>query len=101
MLNADPLIKAEVQPARTVAALLGATDRMRREFGRLTLPVLIMHGTADQATMPEGSQFFFETVGSKDKTLRLYQDHFHDLLNDIGKELVMKDMIAWIEARSP
>jgi acylglycerol lipase len=97
VLNADPLIKGEVQPARTVAALLHATDRMTREFPRLTLPMFILHGTADKATMPIGSQFFHDTAGSTDKTLTLYKDHFHDLLNDIGKEGVMSDIIAWID----
>ena len=100
-LNADPLIKGEIQPARTVAALLRATDRMTREFGRITLPVFIMHGTADKATMPVGSQFFNDHAGSSDKTLKLYDGHFHDLLNDIGKEQVMADVVEWIGARLP
>ena len=100
-LNADPLTKGEVQPAGTVAALLRATDRMTREFGRIALPVFIMHGTADKATMPVGSQFFHDHAGSSDKTLKLYDSHFHDLLNDIGKEQVMADIIEWIGARLP
>ncbi|MCL6698697.1 lysophospholipase [Sphingomonas sp. NSE70-1] len=100
-LNADPLIKGEIQPARTVAALLRATDRMTREFGNITLPVFIMHGTADKATMPIGSQFFHDTAGSSDKTLKLYDGHFHDLLNDVGKEQVMADIVAWISDRLP
>lgn len=98
-LEADPLTRGEVQPARTVAALLAATDRMRREFERITLPLLVMHGTADKATMPAGSQLFFDRAASRDKTLKLYEAHFHDLLNDVGKETVMSDVIAWIEAR--
>lgn len=98
-LNADPFTQGEVQPAKTVAALVRATERMRREFPTITLPVFIMHGTADKATVPAGSQFFYDTVGSKDKTLRLYQDHFHDLLNDIDKQVVMADIIGWIGAR--
>lgn len=100
-LNSDPLIKGEIQPARTVAALLRATDRMTQEFGRITLPVFIMHGTADKATMPAGSQFFHDTAGSSDKTLKLYEGHFHDLLNDIGKEQVMADIVQWISSRLP
>jgi alpha-beta hydrolase superfamily lysophospholipase len=100
-LNADPLIQGEIQPARTVAALLRATDRMTREFERITLPVFIMHGTADRATMPVGSQFFHERAGSADKTLELYEGHFHDLLNDIGKEEVMAEIVAWIGSRLP
>ena len=98
-LNADPLIAGEVQPVCTVAALLRAGDRMTREFSRITLPVLIMHGTADKATMPEGSKFFHAQAGSSDKTLKLYDGHYHDMLNDYGKEGVMADIVAWIDAR--
>ena len=61
--------------------------------------MLILHGTADKATISHGSEFFYETAGSKDKTLKLYQDHFHDLLADVGKETVMADIKAWIDKR--
>jgi len=36
-----------------------------------------------------------------DKTLTLYEGHAHDLLNDLGRESVMRDIVAWIEARLP
>jgi acylglycerol lipase len=99
ILNSDPLTAGEVQPARTVAALVRANERLRREFPRITLPVFILHGTADKATMPAGSQLFFDTAGSRDKTLKLYEGHFHDLLNDVGKDAVLADIKSWIDAR--
>jgi alpha-beta hydrolase superfamily lysophospholipase len=98
-LEADPLTKGEVQPAGTVAALLKATDRMRKEFGNITLPLLIMHGTKDKATVPAGSQLFYDKARSNDKTLKLYEGHFHDLLNDVDKDRVMADVVGWIDAR--
>jgi alpha-beta hydrolase superfamily lysophospholipase len=98
-LNDDPLTANEVQPAITVAALVRADERLRQEFPRIKLPVFILHGTADKATCPEGSQFFYDTVGSKDKTLKLYEGHFHDLLNDYGKDQVMADITGWIDKR--
>jgi acylglycerol lipase len=98
-MNADPLIADETQPAVTVAALARADERMKREFPTITLPVLILHGTDDKATKPSGSQFFFDTTGSADKTLKFYDGHFHDLLNDYGKEEVMADITGWIGAR--
>lgn len=100
-LLADPLTKDEVQPVQTVVALVRAGDRMAREFGSITLPVLIVHGTADKATRPDGSQEFYDHAGSADKQLILYEDHYHDLLNDLGRERVMADILAWIEARLP
>jgi acylglycerol lipase len=100
MLN-DPLIGNEVQPTRTVAELVRADERLKREFPLITLPVLILHGTADKVTKPGGSQLFYDTAGSKDKTLKLYDGYYHDLLNDIGKEKVMADITEWINSRSP
>lgn len=100
LLEADPLCKGEKQPARTVAALLKATDRMKAEFKTLKLPLLIMHGTLDKATVPAGSKEFYEAAGSTDKTLKLYDGHFHDLLNDLGKEKVLAEIVAWINARN-
>jgi acylglycerol lipase len=95
----DPYTQNEAQPVETVAALVRAGDRMEKEFGTITLPVLILHGTADKATRPDGSQEFYDHAGSKDKQLILYQDYAHDLLNDIGRQRVMDDITGWIEAR--
>jgi alpha-beta hydrolase superfamily lysophospholipase len=99
VLNADPLIRDEVQPTQTVAEMVRADERLKKEFPLITLPVFILHGTLDKATQPAGSQFFHDTAGSKDKTLKLYEGHFHDLLNDVGKEAVLADILAWISAR--
>ena len=57
--------------------------------------------TSDKATVCRGSEFFYETVGSKDKTLNLYEGYYHDLLNDIGKETVVDDIKAWLGKRLP
>ncbi len=100
-LNSDLLIHNEIQPAATVAALVRADERLEKEFPLITLPVFILHGTVDKATVPAGSQFFYDTVGANDKTLRLYEGHFHDLLNDTGKEAVMADIQGWIDQRLP
>jgi alpha-beta hydrolase superfamily lysophospholipase len=98
-MNADPLIANEVQPAETVAAMVRADERLKKEFPLIRLPVFILHGTADRVTKPSGSQFFYDTAGSRDKTLKLYDGYYHDPLNDIGKETVMDDITQWIEAR--
>jgi alpha-beta hydrolase superfamily lysophospholipase len=96
-MNDDPLIANETQPTRTVAELARADDRLRSEFPQITLPLLILHGTADKAAKWSGSQIFYDTAGSQDKTLELYEGHYHDLLNDVGREEVLGDIVEWIE----
>jgi alpha-beta hydrolase superfamily lysophospholipase len=98
-MNADPLIAHETQPTKTVAELVRADERLKKEFPLITLPVLILHGTADKVTRPGGSQLFYDKAGSSDKTLKLYEGHVHDLLNDIGKDVVIADIKRWIAAQ--
>lgn len=100
-MNNDPLIAKESQPAETARVLLLAADSLKERMPDLKVPVLIIHGTDDKATMPRGSQYFYDHAGSEDKTLRLYEGHYHDLLNDIDKEVVLADIMAWLDKRVP
>jgi alpha-beta hydrolase superfamily lysophospholipase len=98
-MNEDPLIAREAQPAETMAALVRADQRLKREFPQISLPVLILHGTDDKNAKPAGSQHFYDRVGSVDKTLKFYEGGYHDLLNDIDKDAVMQDIQSWVSDR--
>jgi acylglycerol lipase len=100
-MNKDPLIKGESEPTQTARVMIDAASRLNEEFSLIKLPVLILHGTEDKATNPSGSEFFYDTTGSTDKTLKLYAGHYHDLLNDVDKEVVIADINDWIDARAP
>ncbi|MGC4104070.1 alpha/beta hydrolase [Ferruginibacter sp.] len=99
-MNSDPLIANESQPSKTMEQLVKADERLEKEFPAIKIPVFILHGTLDKATKPSGSQFFYDTTGSTDKTIKLYEGHYHDLLNDLEKETVMNDIIEWVKKRS-
>ena len=100
-MNADPLIANESQPSQTVAEMIRADAHLEESFGQITLPVLILHGTHDHATRYQGSQQFHQSAGSADKTLKLYEGAYHDLLNDTDRDLVMRDIMSWIDERLP
>ncbi|PBB20573.1 alpha/beta hydrolase [Mesorhizobium sp. WSM4313] len=98
-MNADPLIAHETQPTKTIAEMVRADEKLKEQFPLIKLPLLILHGTADKATKPSGSQLFYDTAGAVDRTLKLYDGHFHDLLNDKDKEVVMADIKGWVDER--
>jgi alpha-beta hydrolase superfamily lysophospholipase len=100
-MNEDPLIHNEKQPFQTMAALVRADERLRQNFFRISLPVLIVHGAADRAAKASGSEAFYEKASSADKTLQIYDGRYHDMLNDIGKEEVLSAIKAWIGDRLP
>ena len=64
-----------------------------------TLPLLIIHGSSDSVAGPVWSKEFYSRATAADKTLKLYEGYFHDPLNDVGKEVVMTDIRAWLEQR--
>lgn len=98
-MDQDPLIAHESQPFATAAALVRADERLKASFPQIVLPVFVIHGAEDKAAKPDGSRRFHSEAGAADKTLKIYPDRFHDMLNDIGKEEVMADILAWIDAR--
>ncbi|HEY9226458.1 MAG TPA: lysophospholipase [Gemmatimonadaceae bacterium] len=98
-MNEDQLIAHETQPTQTLAEMVRADERLEREFPRITLPVFILHGTHDKATKPSGSEQFYAAAGSSDKTIKLYDGGYHDLLNDTDREVVLGDIAGWIDAR--
>jgi acylglycerol lipase len=99
-MKQDELIPHQAYPLQSFAVLVRADERLRRDFHLITMPLLIIHGTADKVTKPHGSEVFAERAGSIDKSLRLYADHYHDLLNDVGKEMVLADIVEWAFVRA-
>jgi acylglycerol lipase len=100
-MNNDPLIAHETQPTQTLAEMVRADEKLKNGFQLISLPVLILHGTSDKAARASGSQFFYDNVGSDDKTLKLYDGGYHDLLNDIIRDEVMAGILGWIDDRIP
>jgi alpha-beta hydrolase superfamily lysophospholipase len=92
----DPLVFRGKVPARTGAELARMWKHLPEQMPRIKLPVLIMHGFADQLSDPRGSKLLFERVGSKDKTLKLYDNCYHEICNEPERERVFVDMEAWL-----
>jgi alpha-beta hydrolase superfamily lysophospholipase len=60
---------------------------------------MLLHGGSDKITSAEATQEFFTAAGSADKTFKMYPDARHETLNDLGREQVLADIVAWLEQR--
>jgi alpha-beta hydrolase superfamily lysophospholipase len=70
---------------------------IQSKMSELSLPVLIMQGTADRISDPSSSKMLFDGVGSRDKTLKLYNGFYHEIFNDPQRQEVFSDMEAWLK----
>jgi len=98
-MNRDPLIRHERQSALTMLELQRAGSGLRASLKEIVLPLLILHGSADSATLPSGSEFLHENASSRDKTLQIFEGYHHDLINDRGREHVIQRISDWISER--
>jgi len=95
----DPLVHG-VATARFYTEFLRAEDETFKEAGQLTLPCLITQAGADGIVDPSGTMDFFKKVGSADKTLKVYDGFYHEILNEPGKESVLAEIDTWLSART-
>jgi alpha-beta hydrolase superfamily lysophospholipase len=99
-MDADPLISQGPGPARTAAGLIDSMRRIWEHVDALRFPVLALHGTRDALTAPSGSRELIAAAPSSDKTLRIYDGLFHDLLHEPKHDVVEADIIAWLDAHT-
>jgi len=95
----DPLVYQGKIRARMGAELIKTIQKLPYQIPEINLPILIMHGTADRLSDPEGSQMLYERLSSKDKTLKLYEGFYHEIFNEPGRKQVFADMEAWLAVR--
>lgn len=63
----------------------------------LEMPILLMHGSEDRLTSPEGSKDFHANAGSN-VTFHLLEGLYHEVHNEPEKNQVFKIQLEWIEA---
>lgn len=93
----DPLVYTGKSTARLSAEMLRAMQRVTTEAEKITLPVIIVHGSEDKLVDPDSAQLFHDLIGSEDKTLKFYEGYYHEVFNEPGREAVFADIDAWLE----
>lgn len=96
----DPLRCRPWMNARTGAAIARAVARFQGRMEEISDPLLILHGSADRLTDPDGSRQLHARASSRDKTLRLFDGGYHELYNDLEKDRFMREVIEWLAAHT-
>lgn len=95
----DPLVYKDAYPARTATEVFNMMKYIQEKASEFDQPVLLLHGTSDTLTNPEGSKLLFKKSNSIDKTLRLIPGGYHELINDTDSELVLQIIVNWLKEK--
>jgi alpha-beta hydrolase superfamily lysophospholipase len=96
--TSDPLVHHGKLPARTVAELAAAVESLPETVTAITIPTLILYGTADTLALPQGSEMLAERIAAEDLTTKAYDGLYHEILNEPEQDAVLDDVCAWIAA---
>ena len=107
--EADALIHHGRLRAGTGLELLRANLSLAPHFQRVTVPLLILQGGADEIVDPDGAQALMDAAPSSDKTLKVWPEARHDLFNEVeapdvesapGCAVHHGDLMRWLAHKS-
>jgi lysophospholipase len=97
--DADPLVFHGKVPAGLAGGMLRVMDSFPARLPELTMPLLVLHGSADTMTSPAGSDLVIERARSADKTQHVYDGLYHEIFNEPEQDLVLDDVAGWLKSR--
>lgn len=98
--TADPLA-CHFNTLRQGNEILEALDAMVEQAKRIHVPVFIAHGSMDRLVRLDGSFELLTALASKDKSLYIVPNGYHELHNDLEKEEYFRTLLNWVEKHCP
>lgn len=93
----DPL-RRDFLTARQGIESLRAMKQLPKLATKITLPVLLVHGTEDRVILHEGSEEIFSNLRSADKTFLSFSGAVHELHNDLERDRYFRNIVGWVDA---
>ncbi|MDF3283170.1 alpha/beta hydrolase [Gordonia sp. N1V] len=97
--ESDPLVHRGKIPARLGAEMVSTMQSFPARLPSLRMPVLVMHGSEDTLTNPDGSRLVDELASSTDKTLIIWDGLRHEIFNEPEKDEVIGTLTRWLAQR--
>uniref|UniRef100_A0ABI0P1Y8 Monoglyceride lipase n=1 Tax=Bos taurus TaxID=9913 RepID=A0ABI0P1Y8_BOVIN len=100
--NTDPLVCRAGLKVCFGNQLLNAVSRVERALPKLTLPFLLLQGSADRLCNSRGAYLLMESAKSQDKTLKIYEGAYHILHKELPEvtSSVFREINTWVSQRT-
>ncbi|MBW8381757.1 MAG: lysophospholipase [Youngiibacter sp.] len=95
----DPLVEKQIS-AGLFYTIFSGIKNLKENPGNFSDPVYLMHGCDDGLVSNSDSREFFGEIASKDKSLKIYSKLYHEIFNEVDKDEVISEAIAWLDKRS-
>ncbi|HET9074373.1 MAG TPA: alpha/beta hydrolase [Solirubrobacteraceae bacterium] len=96
--EADPLNHHGGVPARTAAQFVAHGDSILADAAQITLPVLLMWGTADGLCPPAGAEALAAALTRAELTTRAFPGLYHEIFMEPERDAVLDTLVTWLDA---
>jgi len=93
----DPLNFTGKMRARTGAEILQTVQGLEPRLARLTLPLYLLHGSADRLVKPSATDWVMARATAAEVTVRRWPGLYHEPHNEPEKAQVLDEVVEWIE----
>lgn len=94
----DPLVFNDAVPDELMGNIFAVIGAAMEAIPHVTIPVLLIHGNADRLVSYEGSNMAYAELNVSDKTVRIYDGLYHEVLNEPERDTVIADVVKWLDA---
>jgi alpha-beta hydrolase superfamily lysophospholipase len=92
----DPLIHSKISPNFSLT-FIDSGKWAIDNASKLNVPIILLHGTGDKIIDYRGTQEFANNANRA--TLKLYENGYHELQNDLCKNEMLMDVVNWISSQ--
>jgi len=96
--NADKQLTRFIT-AKLYALIREAFDQYDDIAANIECPTLLLQASDDRITDRNKARLFFEMLKSSDKTFKVYEGFYHEILQEVDKQKVFDDIHAWLEEK--
>lgn len=94
--HADRLVHKKITPSLFVGMEAAMADTLQGPT-EMSYPLQFLIPMADQLVNSEKSLKYYSRLRMQDKALKTYPNFFHESHNEVGKEELFKDVLAWVD----
>lgn len=95
--NKDPFVNKTNKLRLMGNCFIKGVRYLRKNIKNVNLPILYLHGGDDRIVPLKSTKYLYETVGSKDKEIHIFEGMYHEIFNEVEKEIPLSIVVGWLD----
>lgn len=96
----DPMLLKFVTFKMLYETIYKANKYIHKQLDTYKPDLLVIHGGSDLIVPLDNAHALYDKASTKNKDIIIYPDSYHDVLLDLDQDLVISDILAWLNTKN-